>query len=299
MGIISLVGTTLTAFLLALTMRKMEPKVQLSTKNADKSTIVSIFNYSKFTFMTMLGMQLIYYSDAFVIGYFLSAAAITIYTIPWSLAEYSNKLIHAVAQTFVPVFSVQEATKDDSLYKTYITGTKAVLILSNLLCIGVLVLGDYFIGIWMGPKYAVECATILMIMFTTQLIKSPQLLSYSILLGTANHQKFSTYNLLFSIANLILSILLVQRFGLIGVAVATAFTQILFYSVVTPIITSKVIGFSLIGYIKETYLRVIPASLVLCAILLYFSKFNPPTGYLTLIGQGLSLIHISEPTRPY
>ena len=286
MGIISLVGTTLTAFLLALTMRKMEPKVQLSTKNADKSTIVSIFNYSKFTFMTMLGMQLIYYSDAFVIGYFLSAAAITIYTIPWSLAEYSNKLIHAVAQTFVPVFSVQEATKDDSLYKTYITGTKAVLILSNLLCIGVLVLGDYFIGIWMGPKYAVECATILMIMFTTQLIKSPQLLSYSILLGTANHQKFSTYNLLFSIANLILSILLVQRFGLIGVAVATAFTQILFYSVVTPIITSKVIGFSLIGYIKETYLRVIPASLVLCAILLYFSKFNPPTGYLTLSGQG-------------
>jgi len=213
MGIISLVGNLLAALLLAFIMRKVEPQVEITVKHADKSTIVSIFNYSKFTFLTMLGLQLIYYSDAFVIGYFLSAAAITIYTIPWSLSEYSNKLIHAVAQTFVPVFSNQEATQDSSLYQTYISGTKGVLVVSNLLCIGILTLGDEFVGVWMGPRYAVECSVLLTIMFTTQLIKSPQLISYSILLGTSNHQKFAMYNFGFSVANLILSILLVQKFG--------------------------------------------------------------------------------------
>ncbi len=287
MGILSLISHVLATFLLIFIMRRVEPQVELTTKNADKSTMVSIFNYSKFTFLTMLGLQLIYYSDAFVIGYFLSAAAITIYTIPWSLNEYSNKLIQAVAQTFVPVFSEQEATQNKNLYKTYISGTKAVILLSNLLCIGVLALGDEFIAIWMGPRYAVECSTLLTIMFTTQLIKSPQLISYSILLGTANHQKFATYNMAFSIANLILSIILVQKFGLVGVAAATATTQILFYVVVTPILTSRVINYSLLDYVKQTYWRVVPASLVLFAILTYFAKTQPPTGYLSLLGQAL------------
>jgi len=287
MGLISLAANALAGLLLAFIMHKVEPKVEITPKHADTKTMVSIFNYSKFTFLTMLGMQLIYYSDAFVIGYFLSAAAITIYTIPWSLNEYSNKLIHAVAQTFVPVFSEQEATADKRLYRTYITGTKALLVLSNLLCIGVLVLGDYFIGIWMGPKYAIECSTILAIMFFTQMIKSPQLISYSILLGTANHQKFSMYNMAFSVINLILSILLVQKFGLVGVAAATAFTQIVFYAIITPILTSKVINFSLIDYVKETYLRIVPASLVLVVLLSYISKYHPPTGYITLIGPAL------------
>lgn len=287
MGILSVVSHVLAGLLLIFIMRRVEPQVEITTKNADKSTMVSIFNYSKFTFLTMLGLQLIYYSDAFVIGYFLSAAAITIYTIPWSLNEYSNKLIHAVAQTFVPVFSEQEATQNQSLYKTYISGTKAVILLSNLLCIGVLTMGDEFVSIWMGPRYAVECSTLLTIMFMTQLIKSPQLISYSILLGTANHQKFATYNMAFSIANLILSIILVQKFGLVGVASATAITQILFYVVVTPILTSRVINYSLLDYVKQTYLRIIPASLVLFAILTYFIKTQPPTGFLSLLSQAL------------
>ncbi len=287
MGVISLVANLLAALLLAFLMKKTEPEVELTVKHADKSTVVSIFHYSKFTFLTMLGMQLIYYSDAFVIGFFLSAAAITIYTIPWSLSEYSNKLIFAVAQTFVPVFSEQEATKDKALYSTYITGTKALLIISNLLCIGMLTLGDNFVGIWMGPKYAVECSVILSIMFFTQLIKSPQLLSYSILLGTSNHQKFSTYNMLFSVANLILSILLIQKFGLVGVAVATSFTQIVFYAVITPILTSRVVNFSLPQYFKDTYLRILPASILLYAMLTYIAKFHPPNGYLDLIGMAL------------
>ena len=193
----------------------------------------------------------------------------------------------AVTQTFVPVFSAQEATNEKALYHTYITGTKAILLLSNLLCIGVLTLGDEFVGFWMGPRYAVECSALLTIMFITLLIKSPQHLSYSILLGTANHQKFSIYNMMFSIANLILSILLVQKFGLIGVAAATAITQILFYAVVTPILTSRVIKFSLSDYLKKTYLRIIPASLLLFAILSYFAKYQPPTGFFSLIGQAL------------
>lgn len=288
MGVVSLLGNILAAILLFATMRKIEPEVKLQPLLADKKTIRSIYDYSKYTFITMFAMQLVYYSDAFVIGYFLTAAAITIYTIPWSLSEYTNKLILAIAQTFVPVFSDQDATQgNEAIYRTYVTGTKFMLLVSNLLCIGILAVGDHFVGIWMGPKYAVECSVILTLLFVTQLIKGPQLLSYSILLGTSNHRKYAIYNFGFSVLNLFLSIMLVQRYGLIGVAMGTAITQITFFGIVTPILTSRVIKSSMLDYFKETYLRIIPSSLLLYFLLKYLSDRTVPESYGTLLLQAL------------
>ena len=288
MGIVNLAGNIFAAIVYFYALAKIEPDASLNVRNAEKPVVGSIFTFSKYTFLSMLAMQLVYYSDAFVIGFFMSAAAITYYTIPWSLSEYTNKLIHAIAETFVPVFSEQDATQgNQAIYATYVSGTKFMLMISNLLCIGVLVMGDNFVSLWMGEKYAVACSTILSIMFFTQLIKGPQLLSYSILLGTANHRKFSFYNFAFSLLNLILSIIFIQRYGLVGVAGATAFTQICFYGIITPILTSRVIGSNLLEYLRETYLRIVPASLVLLVMLVWFARVNPPDSYLLLISQAL------------
>ena len=288
MGLVSLAGNIMAACALYIAIKKVEPQVDIKLSNSSRKTLRSIFNFSKFTFLSMVAMQLVYYSDAFVIGYFLSAAAITYYTIPWSLGEYTNKLTLAIAQTFVPVFSEQDATTGDkAIYSTYVTGTKFMLTVSNLLCIGMLAVGDYFVALWMGPTYAEKCSVILAIMFFTQLIKGPQLLSYSILLGTARHKLFSYFNIGFSFLNLILSIILIQRYGLVGVAVATAFTQISFYGVITPILTSRVIGSNLIAYFKDTYLRIVPSSLLLYLALVYLANYSTPDSYFSLLTQAL------------
>ena len=286
MGIISLVGNIVAGLCMLLALKMTEPNVRINLKKAERPTVVSIFNFSKFTFLSMVAMQLVYYSDAFVIGYFMSAAAITYYTIPWSLAEYTNKLILAVAQTFTPVFSGQDATEgNDDIYQTYITGTKLMLFISNLLCGGVLVVGYYFLSIWMGPHYAEKCAVILSIMFVTQAVKGPQLLSYSILLATSRHKIFSFYNFCFSILNLALSIILIQKYELIGVAVGTAITQIIFYGIITPILANRVLGSSLWAYTRDTYLRAIPSTLTLLLVLAYLCSRVTPDGYFLLLGQ--------------
>jgi len=288
MGLVSLSGNILAAFALFFAITKVEPQVDIKLSKAKRKTLGSIFDFSKFTFLSMVAMQLVYYSDAFVIGYFMSAAAITYYTIPWSLGEYTNKLTLAIAQTFVPVFSEQDATTGNkAIYSTYVTGTKFMLTISNLLCIGVLAVGDHFVAIWMGQNYAEKCSVILAIMFFTQLIKGPQLLSYSILLGTARHKMFSYFNIGFSFLNLIMSIILIQHFGLVGVAVATAITQILFYGVITPILTSRVIGSSLVAYFRDTYFRIVPSSVLLYIMLVYLARASTPDTYIALIGQAL------------
>lgn len=288
MGVISLLGNFVAGIFMFFALRKIEPKVRIDLRKTERTTVVSIFHFSRFTFLSMLAMQLVYYSDAFVIGYFMSAAAITYYTIPWSLSEYTNKLILAIAQTFVPVFSQQDATQGNkAIYETYVTGTKFMLFISNLLCIGVLVVGYYFLSIWMSPHYAEKCATVLSIMFFTQLVKGPQLLSYSILMATSRHNIFSYYNFGFSLLNLVLSIVLIQNYGLVGVAVGTSITQVVFYGIITPILTSRVLGSNLWTYFRATYVRSIPSTLVLILLLTALSNRNEPDGYLLLLGQAL------------
>jgi O-antigen/teichoic acid export membrane protein len=124
-------------------------------------------------------------------------------------------------------------------------------------------------------------------MFFTQLVKGPQLLSYSILLATSRHRLFSLYNFGFSLLNLALSIVLIQYYGLVGVAIGTAITQMLFYGVITPVLTSRVLGSSLRTYFKDTYLRSIASTSVLILMLIVLSERTAPNGYLLLSGQAL------------
>ncbi|MDB4224681.1 oligosaccharide flippase family protein [Granulosicoccus sp.] len=288
MALLSVLGKLLACIFTFLALRRAEPNVQIDLTKTEKSTVMSIFHFSRFTFLSMVAMQLVYYSDAFVIGYFMSAAAITYYTIPWSLSEYTNRLILAIAHTFTPVFSAQDATVgNQTIYQTYIIGTKFMLFISNLLCGGVLVLGYYFLAIWMGPTYAEKCTTVLTIMFYTQLVKGPQLLSYGILLATSKHRVYSFYNIGFSLMNLILSIVLIQQYGLVGVAIGTAITQMLFYGVITPFLTSRVLGSSLWSYFLNTYIRSVPSSIVLILLLSFLSNRHAPDGYVSLLGQAL------------
>jgi O-antigen/teichoic acid export membrane protein len=136
MGVISLLGNVLAGIFTILALRRTEPSVRIDLPKTERPTVVSIFQFSIFTFLSMLAMQLVYYSDAFVISFFMSAASITFYTIPWSLSEYTNKLTLAIAQTFTPVFSEQDAAQGNQvIYETYVTGTKFMLFISNLLCV--------------------------------------------------------------------------------------------------------------------------------------------------------------------
>jgi O-antigen/teichoic acid export membrane protein len=127
--------------------------------------------------------KFVYYTDAFVIGYFLSAAAVTWYTIPWSLAEYSKNLCMAVSRTFTPAFADRSVDGVEGLTTLYDSGTRLMLIVSNLLCVGVLVLGDDFIAIWMGEKYRELCAPVMYVMFISLMFQTPQLISESLLQG--------------------------------------------------------------------------------------------------------------------
>ena len=200
--------------------------------------------------------------------------------------EYVKSFCFTISGTYVTIFSEHDAVGDKkSLLETYVSATKLMLIFSNLMCIGMMVFGGAFISIWIGPTYGEIGQPIIVIFAIIQMVMSPGLISLSMLQGLSKHKLYSYLALGVSLLNLILSILLVQTYGLIGVAIGAAIPQVIFYVFFVPRHTAKVIGCSLAQYLKDTYLKLVIPSVALFACLYFFLKTAYPTDYLLLLSE--------------
>lgn len=256
-------------------------KVNFKIKNIEKKGLRDIYHHSKYTFISMLSNQLIYYSDTFIIAYFLGPASVTYYTISWSLSAYVKRFAVTFGQAFTPAFSESE-NNEQKLTQLYLSGTKHLMIFSNLLCIGIFVLGGEFIGLWMGTKYQELCTTVLVILITLQFVQGPQLISIALLQGLSRHKTFSTLNILVSIMTLSLSIYLVQIYGIVGVAIGATLPQIIFYGLVVPLLANQTINCSFFYYLKMTYLKLLIPNGVLFAFLYLSSYYLMPDNFFIL-----------------
>lgn len=262
------------------------PEIKIRLSKAKFATAKTAINFGKFTFLSMLANQMVFYTDAFIIGIFLSAAAVTYYTIAATLAEYSQLLVLGICSSFLPYFSGIQASSDkEDLYNAYVMSTKLAIGITCLLCVGIFVLGYSFLEIWMGKKYADISTPILLILISIQLVKGPQTISYSLLQSVGAHKIYSYWQAFFAIANLVLSIWLVQRSGIIGVAIATAITQITFNGLVVPILTFRYLKIDGIDYLKRTYIAALFPASILALVLYLLLDWRTPGGYLMLLTQ--------------
>ena len=294
MGFIS-ASTNLLVFIISYyQLRKYYSFVEPGVRFINLADINRIYHFSKFIFLSMVANQVLYYTDSFIIGFFLNMAAVTYYTIPWSLSEYVKQFCIAISSTYIPAFSEMYSANDtDAIYTHYIYGTKIILTLSNLFCIGMIVLGAPFIAIWMGDIYAQKAEVLVIVFFITLYFYAPHLISYSLLQGLNRHKNYSMLSALVAVINLVLSIILVQTYGLTGVAIGAAIPQIIFFGILVPFYTSKMLGRSYMAYFFQTHIRLAIPAIILFLGLSTLKRYIYPDGYLILLAEsvGVSAIY--------
>lgn len=201
----------------------------------------------------------------------------------------------AVSSTYIPLFSELHSADDkDAIFKHYIFGTKVILILSNLFCVGMIVLGSPFIALWMGEFYAEQAEYLIIIFFVTLYFYSPHLISYAYLQAVDKHKFYSYLSVVIAILNLILSIILVQKYGLIGVAIGTAIPQIIFFGILVPFYTAKINRWSYFSYLFNTHVILIVPTALLFLGLYYLRELIYPESYITLLIESIlvSLVYL-------
>jgi O-antigen/teichoic acid export membrane protein len=191
-------------------------------KFVNRASLRQVANYGSVTFMIIIAGRLRFKTDAVIIGTFLSASAITYFSIGARLVDYAGEVVSSLAQIFTPMSSHFHATGDYAqLRKIFVSGNRACALIMFPLTVALVVMGKSIIEAWVGPRY-VSSYTVLLILLIPSMFYQAQSTSNRILFGMSLHKSLAYVVLMEGIANVILSIVLVRPLGIVGDAIGTA-----------------------------------------------------------------------------
>jgi O-antigen/teichoic acid export membrane protein len=266
--------------------RKELPFLCLDSQYWKIETAKTLFAYSAFSFIAQLAYIIRFRVDSVVVAAFLGLAAVTHYSIAGRLAQYFTALLGALLGWLPSLFSRQEGAKDlEAVRRTFFFGTKLSVSISTFFAFGLLACGKPFISRWMGAEY-VDAYPVLVALTLGLTFFAWQGTSISLLYGISRHKVLAMFNSIEAVANLALSLVLVRRYGMVGVAVGTAIPITLNMLLAIPMYVCRVSSIAYSEYFGRMARTVglVLASLVLPTLL--SAKFATPD-YKSLLAVGI------------
>jgi O-antigen/teichoic acid export membrane protein len=258
---------------------KLYPELKIRLRKPTRETLGRIWAYSAYAFLTTIAVQLVYQTDNIVVGAFISTAAVTFYAIANQLCSYTSQVVGAMGASFVPAASTYEAAGDvNGLLMLYKNGTRATLAISLPILITLIIRGPAFIGLWMGPQYSHTSGIVLVILCVGLLFSFANRTASAIAFGIEKHKIGAIWAIGEGVANLTLSVFLVRKYGLYGVALGTMIPSLFVQLVLWPRYISKLVGLSLFDVVWDVwmplFLSAIPFAIATYAVSVFFAPHN-------------------------
>lgn len=228
--------------MLALT-RRVYPELRIRLRIPSRSDLGPLWSYGSYSFILLVSLQLVYQADNLIVGIFVSAAGVTLYSIGNSLCRYSQQLFSAVTNTFVSAASVYESSGAQAkLRNLYLNGTRILLVVSLPVLLTLIIRAQSFISLWIGPQYSKTSGNITSVLAFALMLAVINSTGTSIAIGIEKHRAIAIWALLEALLNLVLSIALVRKMGLVGVAIGTLVPSAIINLVLWPVYLPKILN---------------------------------------------------------
>jgi O-antigen/teichoic acid export membrane protein len=269
-GLVGLASATLIASLAVTAMqvslvRCLWPWARVGSALIGRARLKQFFSYSIYTFIASIADNLRFQMDPLIIASFIGVATVTHYRIASTLNQYYMSAVLASTGHFRQVLSRAHGASDrQRLENTFFFSTKVAIALSFLIASVLILLGRPFVIRWMGRSYVDSYAPLVILTFA-MLLDLSQSPSISLLYATFNHRFYTYLNAAEGVINLALSLVLVKRFGMAGVALGTLLAALVMRIFIQPWWTCRAVKISLRSYARIT-LRVALQSIVLALL---------------------------------
>src|SRR5690554_4105446 len=209
-------------------------------------------------------------TDSLVIGFFLGPALMPIYSIPANLVNYIRTFSWTLTHAFMSLFSQLDALNEsEKIKQVYFAASRYVTSLILPIGAGICLVGSSFIGLWVGPEFAesADLLILLLVLFTTFPFIDPFNSRYLTAIG--KHGVFAKLTPVSALLNLVLSVLLVQDYGIIGVAIGSVIPVFIFVPIYL-LYTCKQLEVSVWDYLRECILpTLLPTLVMIVAVWVY------------------------------
>jgi O-antigen/teichoic acid export membrane protein len=269
--------------IMVLAVKSYLPSLRFSLRLVDRPTLRTIRSYSIDALLAMLAGRVSFQTDAIVINAFLLPQSITLFAVAARLVEYSKDSLRVVTMVLTPAVSALQARGDSAGIRTVlIDSTRYVLWLILPVQLGLVLLGQPFLRLWMGEEYAALSYPTLVILALPLSLALSQSVGIRILYGIGRLRWFARAVIVEAVANLVLSVLLVRSYGIEGVALGTALPNTLLNCAVGLYVCRK-LGVGLGTYLRRSFLAPCAAAVLPASIWLAASYWVVPDTWLSLL----------------
>jgi O-antigen/teichoic acid export membrane protein len=218
---VSLVSNLLTQIPALWLIRRLAPDLRFGWTGAMRGWVHRVLSLSSWLFITDFSGRVQTRTDEIVIGAFLPIRSITPFTLARRLSEVGQIMTDQFMKVLLPLASELHAEDNlEHLREVYKTGTRITLaVLIPIFCT-LCVLSRPLLTVWVGPPYG-DYGYLVVILALAGLVDTSTWPAGSILQGIGRPRPLAISASCAAAVNLGLSVLLVKRFGLAGVAVGT------------------------------------------------------------------------------
>lgn len=232
---------------------KSYPEVNFKSKNKlDRKTFKEIKDNLKCLFFNKVGELLIFCTDNILISSLVNLASVGIYSNYSSITTITRTLINSIYTAVTASFGDFALKADGESKKVIFEIMDFVRFLLYGICsIGFFLLINYFITLWIGKDYIFNTLITFIICLNFYLMGTQ--VSLDVIkqaIGFFKKDRFVT--LIQSLLNLILSIILGIKYGIVGILVATAISYVVLPCWNKPYLIYKYVFSS---SVKKYYLR--------------------------------------------
>jgi len=226
-----------------------------------------LIHFSSRSFVQGTSARLSYHSDNIIITGFLNASYIVTYSLPVALLQYVSLIVGNITTVFLPLFTDMYVRNDNKkLIDVYMSSTRIISSISFFGVGAVFILGDNFISMWISDVHAERAATLIPYLALNGLFYLFNPLDNMLVTSQGRHgyfAKISTYQV---IANIGLSVILINYMGLLGVAIGTLLSTV-GAEIFKTIYCSKLLGIKLARLCLEPIRPIIiPCLIPLCVM---------------------------------
>jgi len=201
-----------------------------------------------------LAVLIIYRTDSFVVGMFLGVKWITYFSIGGVLVQYCSDAISAVTRAFTPHLTHEHSRGDATeLKRLYLLGVRLGGLMATSAAAYLFVFGRSFIRLWLSDAYVSGPLTyrsdvVMIVLLCANFPRLLQSISWQLLFATRSQRYLMWLSIGEAVANLGLSILLVHRYALLGVALGTMIPLLVTHVILLPVYVLRTYHISLTEY---------------------------------------------------
>lgn len=235
---------------------RLYPAMRIRIAGSDREHLKLIFSFSNYAFLLQVSFNLIFYTDSIIIGTFLSVSLIAFFAIAGNLIFYSRAFISGLSSLMTPRVSVMEVRgAEHEVQRLTLRATRCATVVVLPIALTFLLRGGTFIRLWMGPGYAEQSSRVLSILAVGLIFFAADQVATATMLGLDKHRTVMLAVLSEAVCNLAISIALVPRMGIFGVAWGTTLPSLAVSLLFWPWYLNRILHISVRDYVVSTWLR--------------------------------------------